>query len=34
VDEERARHWLEHGAVPSETVATLLHRKGIAASGS
>ena len=22
IDEERARHWLEHGAQPSETVAT------------
>ena len=34
LDEERARHWLEHGAQPSETVATLLRTKGIAASGS
>ncbi len=34
VDEERARHWLEHGAQPSETVATLLRRKGIQASGT
>ena len=34
VDEERARHWLERGAVPSETVATLLHKKGIPARGS
>ncbi|HVC06606.1 MAG TPA: 30S ribosomal protein S16 [Solirubrobacterales bacterium] len=34
VDEERARHWLEHGAEPSETVAGLLRTKGIAASGS
>ena len=33
-DEERARHWLEHGAQPSETVAGLLRTKGIAASGS
>ena len=33
-DEERARHWLEHGAQPSETVADLLRTKGIAASGS
>ena len=31
VDEERARHWLDHGAQPSETVATLLRRKGIEA---
>ena len=34
VDEERAQHWLDHGAQPSETVATLLRTKGIAASGS
>ena len=34
VDEERARHWLEHGAQPSETVAGLLRTKGIAARGS
>ena len=34
LDEERARHWLEHGAQPSETVAGLLRTKGIAASGS
>ena len=33
LDEERARHWLEHGAEPSETVATLLRTKGIQASG-
>jgi small subunit ribosomal protein S16 len=32
LDEARARHWL--GAQPSETVATLLRIKGIAASGS
>ena len=34
LDEARARHWLEHGAQPSETVANLLRTKGIAASGS
>ena len=34
IDEEGARHWLEHGAQPSETVATLLRTKGIKASGS
>ena len=33
-DEERARHWIEHGAQPSETVAHLLRTKGIAAHGS
>ena len=34
IDEERARHWLDHGAQPSSTVATLLRRKGIEATGS
>ncbi len=34
LDEERVRHWLERGAQPSRTVATLLRAKGIAASGS
>ena len=34
LDEARARHWIEHGAQPSETVATLLRTKGIPASGS
>ena len=34
LDEERARHWIEHGAQPSETVAHLLRTKGIAAHGS
>ena len=34
IDEERARHWLEHGAQPSHTVATLLRTKGIEAAGS
>lgn len=34
VDEERARHWLEHGARPSATVARLLRAKGIEAVGS
>lgn len=34
IDEERAKHWLEHGAQPSETVATLLRTKGIKATGS
>jgi small subunit ribosomal protein S16 len=27
INEERATHWLEHGAQPSETVAKLLARK-------
>ena len=34
IDAERARHWLEHGAQPSETVANLLRIKGIPANGS
>ncbi len=34
LDTERARHWLEHGAQPTETVAGLLRIKGIQANGS
>jgi len=34
VDEDRARHWLDHGARPTRQVATLLRTKGIDASGS
>ena len=34
VDEERARHWLERGAQPSQTAAKLLRAKGIAATGT
>lgn len=34
LDEERAQHWLDHGAQPSATVAKLLRTKGIGASGS
>ena len=30
IDEERARHWLEHGAQPTGTVKKLLRVKGIA----
>jgi small subunit ribosomal protein S16 len=33
IDEERAQHWLDHGAQPSQTVATLLRKKGIQAAG-
>ena len=29
VDEERAKHWIDHGALPSRTVARLLRTKGI-----
>ena len=34
IDEERARHWLDKGALPTRTVATLLRTKGIQASGT
>ena len=34
VDEDRARHWLERGAQPSQTVAKLLRTKGIEATGT
>jgi small subunit ribosomal protein S16 len=34
IDEERARHWLDHGAQPTPTVAGLLRTKGIGAAGS
>ena len=34
VDEERARHWIAHGAQPTRTVAGLLRAKGIQATGS
>jgi len=34
VDEERAKHWIDHGALPSRTVARLLRTKGIEAAGS
>jgi small subunit ribosomal protein S16 len=34
IDPERAQHWLDHGARPTRTVATLLRAKGIQATGS
>lgn len=34
IDEDRARHWLEHGARPSRTAAQLLRTKGIEATGT
>ena len=34
LDEERARHWLEHGAQPSRTVTQLLRTKGIQSTGT
>ena len=29
INEERAKHWLQHGAKPSETAASLLKKKGL-----
>ncbi len=29
IDAERARHWVTAGAQPSETVASLMRKKGI-----
>jgi small subunit ribosomal protein S16 len=34
IDEQRAKHWLQQGARPTRTVATLLRAKGIEAAGS
>lgn len=34
LDADRARHWLEHGARPTRTVAKLLRTEGLKASGS
>lgn len=31
IDAERAQHWLDHGAQPTNTVRKLLHTKGISA---
>lgn len=33
INAERAVHWLQHGAKPSETVASLLKKKGISREG-
>ena len=33
LDKDRAEHWLEQGAQPTRTVATLLRTKGIQANG-
>ena len=33
IDEDRAKHWLDKGARPTRTVATLLRTKGIEAVG-
>ena len=34
LDEERAKHWIEHGAQPSQAVAQILRTKGIGATGT
>ena len=34
IDEDRAKHWLEKGARPTKTVATLLRTKGIESTGT
>jgi small subunit ribosomal protein S16 len=31
VDDERLKHWLKHGALPSQTVSELLRRQSKAA---
>ncbi|HMC07178.1 MAG TPA: 30S ribosomal protein S16 [Solirubrobacterales bacterium] len=33
IDDDRARHWLDHGAQPTRTVAGLLRTRGIEAAG-
>jgi small subunit ribosomal protein S16 len=33
IDADRAKHWLDHGAQPSRTVAKLLRTQGVEASG-
>jgi small subunit ribosomal protein S16 len=33
IDTERAKHWIDHGAQPSRTVARLLRTEGVAVSG-
>ncbi|MBI3954121.1 MAG: 30S ribosomal protein S16 [Chloroflexi bacterium] len=34
VNAERARHWLEHGAQPTATVASLLRKAGVLGAGA
>jgi small subunit ribosomal protein S16 len=34
IDTDRARHWLDHGAQPTRTVARLLRAKDIQATGA
>jgi small subunit ribosomal protein S16 len=33
IDTDRARHWLDHGALPSRTVAKLLRIEGLEVGG-
>ncbi len=33
IDAERAQHWLDHGALPSPTVARLLRTQGVDGGG-
>jgi small subunit ribosomal protein S16 len=33
IDAERARHWIDNGAMPSRTVAKLLRIEGVEVSG-
>ena len=34
INTDRARHWLDHGAQPTRTVARLLRAKDIQATGA
>jgi len=34
VDADRAKHWLDHGATPSETVRALLKKAGVAVAAA
>ncbi len=34
IDADRAKHWLKHGALPSDRVAKLLQKVGVAAVGA
>lgn len=34
LDADRAKHWIDHGATPTRTVATLLRTQGVQSTGS